>query len=240
MTAATSPLATDAAHNAVPASGPADIASMRPRAGRWLALAGILGIAWPAAFVLADAPLARWLAAHKLPDVPSKFFEAAEPLGTIYGHLIVFGLVFALDPLQRRRLPRIVAAAWLGGMAANIVKLFLARTRPKYADLAALDWSAGFVGVLPFGAGGSRFQSFPSAHTASAVALCLALGLVYPRGRAVFVTLAICAGLQRLTSHSHYLSDVVAGALLGLLVAGVLCGPGPLGRVFDRYEATTP
>jgi membrane-associated phospholipid phosphatase len=70
-------------------------------------------------------------------------------------------------------------------------------------------------------------SSFPSGHTAAAVTLYGALALIalsasrrpWLRGLAVTVAIAapICVGLGRLYRGMHYPTDVVAGALLGML-----------------------
>ena len=53
---------------------------------------------------------------------------------------------------------------------------------------------------------------FPSAHAATAVGLAIALGVLYPRGRWLFIAFAFLAGLQRIEAQAHFASDVLAGA----------------------------
>jgi membrane-associated phospholipid phosphatase len=84
--------------------------------------------------------------------------------------------------------------------------------------------------------GGSKNQSFPSAHTATAFALATALALHFPRGRRLFPAIAFLVALQRVETGAHYLSDALCGAALGLTV-GTLCVRGTaLARWFDRFE----
>lgn len=62
-------------------------------------------------------------------------------------------------------------------------------------------------------------HSFPSGHTSSVFALAASMNGIY--GWKVGVPAFICAsivGAQRISSSSHYLSDVLSGALIGLLV----------------------
>lgn len=200
------------------------------RAGGAIAIAILL-------FWQVDVPLANWLAASPLPKELQKLLEAAEHFGTVYGQLFIFAAIYALHPAGRWSLVRFATTAWSAGLAANVVKLCIARSRPKYFDFEVVTAAHGFLGLFPFGAGGSRSQSFPSAHTATAVGFCIALSHVYPRGRWVFWTLAAMVGLQRLESHSHFASDVVAGALVGWIVGGLMCGPTRLGRRWDEFEA---
>lgn len=62
-------------------------------------------------------------------------------------------------------------------------------------------------------------HSFPSGHTSSVFALATSMNGIY--GWKVGVPAFICAsivGAQRISSNSHYLSDVLSGALIGFLV----------------------
>ena len=57
--------------------------------------------------------------------------------------------------------------------------------------------------------------SFPSGHTITAFAVAVALGTFYPVLLSVLLLCAICIGTSRILLGMHFLSDVVAGALLG-------------------------
>jgi membrane-associated phospholipid phosphatase len=129
---------------------------------------------------------------------------------------------------------------------ANILKLAVGRLRPRYftADGSYLDT---FVGGLPvvFGASvphesGFQIQSFPSGHAATAVGLAIGLTWLYPRGRWLFVSVAVLAALQRIDVRAHYLSDTIAAAAVGCLGAALVMDPRVLGRWFDQFESKTP
>jgi membrane-associated phospholipid phosphatase len=62
-------------------------------------------------------------------------------------------------------------------------------------------------------------QSFPSAHTATAFGLALCLASLYPQGKGWFFTLASLVAMQRMVAGAHYLSDVLAGAAIGIVSA---------------------
>ncbi len=70
-----------------------------------------------------------------------------------------------------------------------------------------------------------------------AVGFCLALSTVFPRGRWLFISLAVLVALQRIESGSHYLSDTLFAAAVANGVWIVVFGHGRVGRVFDRIEA---
>jgi membrane-associated phospholipid phosphatase len=121
------------------------------------------------------------------------------------------------------------------GMAANGLKLLVARWRPRQFDFAGTVQDT-FGRVLAFGAGGSAQQSFPSAHAATAVGLTIALSWLYPRGRWLFAALAVLVVCQRVESGAHYLSDALVGLAIGWVVAMPFLRNAWLAAQFDRLE----
>ncbi|MEU3963191.1 phosphatase PAP2 family protein [Streptomyces buecherae] len=59
-------------------------------------------------------------------------------------------------------------------------------------------------------------SSFPSGHTAAAVAFTAAVAPVWPAAGAVCALPAAMVALERVQSGAHYPSDVAAGAVIGL------------------------
>jgi decaprenylphosphoryl-5-phosphoribose phosphatase len=118
------------------------------------------------------------------------------------------GLIGALttrDPAARARWLRGVRIV-AGSYAANYgVKLAVRRRRPELSGLPPLTPTV------------SRL-SFPSAHATTSFAAALGYGRVAPRG--LLYAAAGAFALSRPYLGVHYPSDVVAGALLGTLVAG--------------------
>ncbi len=73
-----------------------------------------------------------------------------------------------------------------------------------------------------------RSRSFPSGHTATAVAFASAVGRVMPGASAPLHALAALVGYSRVHTGVHYPADVVSGALLGEIVADLM---GPMSDV---------
>lgn len=181
-------------------------------AGWWRVTLGLCGLA--ALALLVDLPLARMCASRPYPKFIGELLDNAEPFGHAAGVLLIAGTMWVLDPGGGKIL-RVLGAALAGGMGANLVKLLISRRRPQSLDLLPAEISESFLGVLRFGAGGSNHQSFPSGHTATAVATAVTLAAVYPRGRRWFLFLAGLVAAQRMHTSAHYLSDVLAGAAIG-------------------------
>ena len=64
--------------------------------------------------------------------------------------------------------------------------------------------------------------SFPSGHTSSSFAAATSLSLHYKKYAAAFYIVAALIGFSRIYLYVHYPSDVVAGAILGVVVS-VVC-----------------
>jgi membrane-associated phospholipid phosphatase len=188
-----------------------------------------------AAALPADCQVASWCIKDNCPRFLALLFGEAQPFGHGIGVLVILLLLFHLDPGRRPMLPRVAAMSWGAGMAANMIKMTVARTRPHNFDFegGVVDT---FGGWLPFLSGGSGGQSFPSAHTATAVGLAFALAWLYPRGRGVFAGLAVLVACQRVEGGAHYPSDTLCGAAVGWLVAVVCLKSAPVAGGFDRLE----
>lgn len=146
------------------------------------------------------------------------------------GLLVTIALIWTLSPLSRRRLPRLLAAYGLAGVTVNLIKLLVPRLRPSAGPEESLPEAWGNWNYLS--------QSFPSGHSAAAVALALSLTILFPRGRWVFLTLAGLACLQRIVFDAHWPSDVLAGATLGIWAVAVIYRTAWADRVFDPWERT--
>jgi len=182
-----------------------------------------------------DVPLSRAMLEGKLLRPLRGLFESIEPFGQPTAILMTAGAIALCDPRRRPLTPRLLAAALGAGLAADIVKLLVARARPHHGDLTGSAWNT-FQGLLPGLGIGSTMQSCPSAHTATAVGFCLALGTMFPAGRWLFLAGVVGVALQRIESGAHFLSDVCWGAAVGYLWSAVVFRPDLLGGGFDRAE----
>ncbi|WP_406390679.1 phosphatase PAP2 family protein [Streptomyces sp. NBC_00887] len=65
-------------------------------------------------------------------------------------------------------------------------------------------------------------SSFPSGHTAAAVAFTAAVALSWPWAGAACAVPTVAVALERVHSGAHYPSDVAAGAVIGLAAAALV------------------
>ncbi len=157
----------------------------------------------------------------------------------LFGHglgvVVLLLALHQLDPDRRWAIPRVLACALAAGGLADLLKMIVLRIRPYECALDGTVWSTFGQWFSALGAG-SAGQSFPSAHTATAVGFAAALTWLYPQGRLLFLLLAILVGCQRITCGAHYLSDVLIGAAAGCLVAQFFLKVSRLPAWFDQWE----
>jgi membrane-associated phospholipid phosphatase len=59
--------------------------------------------------------------------------------------------------------------------------------------------------------------SFPSGHAATTFSIAWALSLFFPRARIPLLCFAVMVGASRVIITSHYLSDALGGAYVGIM-----------------------
>lgn len=117
-------------------------------------------------------------------------------------------------------------------MASGVVKPLVGRVRPH---------QSGFVTARTVESSPATSYSFPSGHAATAVAGALAGARLAPAAAPVLWGLATLMAVSRIYVGVHYPSDVLAGALLGLLCAYlVLGGRHPSGVPWPAPEGHDP
>jgi membrane-associated phospholipid phosphatase len=120
-------------------------------------------------------------------------------------------LVWDLDPRGLRIAIPIGVAVLATAIVVLVLKRMIGRVRP------GREHAGRFLG--PALTHASYRESFPSSHTACAVALSAMLAHLYPDAWITFWGLAaICAAL-RYALDAHWPSDIVAGVLVGYLIA---------------------
>ena len=93
---------------------------------------GFLLLALPAigAFLTLDVPAARATLLDAWPGEIVSWINHGEVFGDGLGALTILAGVWFLDPRRRRCLPRLLAATFGAGAAANVVKACVGRPRP--------------------------------------------------------------------------------------------------------------
>lgn len=210
---------------AIPAPRPAVTISL-------LALAA-LALPW-------DVSLAKFFMSDPFPGELRSLIHKTEFFGHAYGIAGIAFTIYLINESRRRQLARLLATAFLAGIACDIVKLLVHRTRP--VDFSFAEGASTFHGLSFLHAESisqifdSSFHSFPSAHTATSIAFAFALGAMYPKAAKWFLALGVMVAVSRFDGGAHFVSDTCIGGLLGYVSSYVTLGNTQVGRRFTAYE----
>lgn len=115
----------------------------------------------------------------------------------------------AKNKLWSKRIIFIFISISASGLINMLVKWLAGRHRPSMLE-------KGFFGFNYFGVG-YELTSFPSGHTVMAFSLAAAVSILFPRLSILAFIAAVSIGISRILITSHYLSDVIVGAGIGIL-----------------------
>jgi membrane-associated phospholipid phosphatase len=100
-------------------------------------------------------------------------------------------------------------------LAGEVIKFIVGRGRPFVGGEANAFNFAHFAGT-------EAYASFPSGHAVAATALAFAVSVLWPRLRVIMIVYAFLIIVSRLVLLAHHPSDVVAGALVGVVGAMIV------------------
>lgn len=98
------------------------------------------------------------------------------------------------------------------GLITNLLKRLVGRGRPTEFEEAG---AFSFQNIL----NDWNFQSFPSGHSATAIATAFAVGFLFPPLFPILLVLGVAVAFSRVPVGMHYPTDVFAGVIVGMLGA---------------------
>lgn len=190
-----------------------------------------------------DVPLARFIRSleHPIGYFPNPWLFWTNWIGNWVGdglYLALFsaGLLAGGWWLGRRN---VMEAGWQSLIAHGAVALLVTllkhvvgRPRPKFNH-------AGGFQLWPSMDNG--FDSFPSGHAAAAFTVAAVLARRYPSARWIWYGTAALVTFSRILRGSHFVTDVMAGAILGLVAGWIISRPLERWRtsVWEAVSAAT-
>lgn len=207
--------------------------SRRAEAGRRAARHGLwlivgLGVAIIALMYALDAVEIGLMPPRGTPGlwwvrILTDFGKAAYVLWALFGLMVV--VLIASVAMRGTARPLLL------GLGTRVQFLFFAVLAPVLIG-EVLKWAVGrgrpFVGGeanafnFQHFSGGEAFASFPSGHANTAFALAFAVSALWPQTRFVMLVYAFVICATRLVLLAHHPSDVVAGALVGVIGASMV------------------
>ena len=185
-----------------------------------------------------------WVLDEQFFAVMDRWYNSPEPLNGELHQLILsmamYGqglgislsilLILIMDSRNRGRALILGVALLASGLTCDLLKALCGRERPVNSQGVTV-FHGPSKGIVA-----SRNQSFPSGHTATAFALSYGLGQFYPQARPLVWILAYGVGVNRVITVRHFLTDVIAGAWLGYMIAASVFPLGWLWRLGNRMS----
>jgi undecaprenyl-diphosphatase len=164
-------------------------------------------------------------------DAVNRFTDFGKSTWTLWpSGIVLLGCLFigarrTLDTMQHRVLAAIAVRAEfifvaiaVPGLFVGVVKRIIGRGRPLAADHTLHASLPDAFYYLPF-SGKADFTAMPSGHATAAFSALVVLGSLWPKARPYLWIYAVAIALSRVILLSHFVSDVIMGALVGSLGA---------------------
>ena len=113
------------------------------------------------------------------------------------------------------------------GIITQIIKHIIGRPRPNHTDFEDI-FSFKFLTLE------SNFHSFPSGHSSTIFIVCFILISILPKLKYFFYFLASVVALSRVVVGAHFFTDIVAGAILALILFKIL--NKLIERKYDKFK----
>lgn len=183
----------------------------------------VFAILWGVAFgfwlLTGDTRITAYFAAPPFNTTAYGLFHWLSRWGMYVFYVLFLGVLIAGWRKQDAWLKRIgqtylLAQLFGAFLLVRVIKIGCGRARPGVDDLSSLCPGPNLA---------ASYNSFPSGHTADLTLSALfVLALLRPLWAGLAAALIACGvALSRIVLHSHYASDVLAGAAIGALAVWV-------------------
>ena len=171
-----------------------------------------------------DAGAQAWIVQHQSVGLRN-FMRGVSRFGDWAEHLML-GLTLLVLAYWRRNkkwmriFAAMILACALAGAVARVIKISTGRARPSVQTEA--EWNGPRFN--------SRYNAFPSGHTAASTAFFATLALASWRIGLGFLAIPLLIAFSRMYIAAHHLSDVVCAALIGIVSAYLVSRWTPVSR----------
>jgi membrane-associated phospholipid phosphatase len=175
-------------------------------------------------YFFVDRPVAFFVARHKIADTPRLvWLTEPPPLVQGWSPLVAALIVACWGVAAPRRWQRVVLVACVSLIVAD-------QCRESLGDLCGRYWpetwhndnpsliGTGAYGFHPFEVG-DDVGSFPSGHAARIAAFLGVFWAAYPRFRPACLAIGLPLAVSLVAMNYHFVGDVIAGAVIGGIVA---------------------
>ncbi len=155
-------------------------------------------------------------------------------------NMMIFGILMLIIPKTRRIGITLMILIVLSTLLTGYIKCGIDRDRPDFEyegvsfpveisrDTYALFCEGGYD------------ASYPSGHAARAMIIGIILGYAlserFPRGAYLLFLYPVMISISRIYVLQHYPMDVIGGAVIGIMLAGVMAKRTKLYKIFDKSK----
>ena len=171
-----------------------------------------------------DVPTIMFFTDLEREGVFDLFMRTLTEIGDIF-YMLGFSIILIIIRPTRKLGIALLILLVLTTLITGYVKCGVDRERPEPETSSTFPVDISEDTFSLFCAGGFD-ASYPSGHSARAAAvgtiLAIALATKFPRGAPLLLIYPAMMAFSRIYVLQHYPSDVIGGALLGLLLAGIV------------------
>ena len=155
-------------------------------------------------------------------------------------YLLVFGVITLIIKKTRRIGITLMILLVLSTLLTGYIKCGVDRERPNF-DYDGVPFPVGIsLDTFPMFCEGGIDSSFPSGNVARAMVFGIVLAYVlserFPRGCYLLFAYPILVSISRVYVLQHFPMDVIGGAILGIMLTGVLAHRTKLYKIFDKSK----
>ena len=156
-------------------------------------------------------------------------------------YMLGFGIVALLIKKTRRIGITLMILIVLSTLLTGYIKCGVDRDRPDFDYEGVLFPVEISRDTFALFCEGGLNASFPSGHAARSIIFAIVLGYVlsarFPRGCYLLFAYPVLVSISRIYVLQHFPMDVIGGAILGIMLAGVLAYRTKLYKVLEKSKA---
>ena len=167
------------------------------------------------------------------------FMQYVNESGDVF-NMLIFGIILLIIPKTRRIGITLMILLVLATILTGYIKCGIDRDRPDFEyDGASFPVSISRDTFALFCEGGFD-ASYPSGHAARAMIIGVILGYAlserFPRGAYLMFLYPVMISISRIYVLQHYPMDVIGGAVIGVMLAGVMAQRTKLYKFFEKSK----
>jgi len=154
--------------------------------------------------------------------------------------MLAFGILMLIIPKTRRIGITLMILIVISTLLTGYIKCGIDRERPDFEYEGApfpVEISRDTYALF---CEGGYYASYPSGHAARSMIVAIILGYVlserFPRGAYLLFLYPVMISISRLYVLQHFPMDVIGGAVIGIMLAGVMAKRTKLYKIFDKSK----